>query len=402
MKGHQQLNNETVEVEQVALGNGNTKGVSQEGGFSCNKVTDNLNSVEVDASTTMAVVKAKKPVGGLPPKVASATPVSHIQNEFSLENSQSCEKHHAARKYQRKSRKQSSRKQLLAKTDREYSELVDAIQRLRMANKNPASQVKALEKLKTQRKKLQKMAQAQSSIPEVGCQLLTGLRTLIDYMKAARDVIGENTLKFLLDLYTTLFNIYKTPEWDTVLVNMTSFFSRHFPIKYADYALVWLKSAFEVAFAQSSGLDFYKETILKLFTNSADLLDDMLWENISELFVKLATLYACVSDAVSLEAVDMETIVKQFRNFKTHLPVMKDVIETAFSCYEFVLGNWKAIRTGDWSVILLGKNETQEFELEVRVLEQAFPFIIANKEVELKDKFNLTKDGYDKRLKAAI
>jgi hypothetical protein len=109
-----------------------------------------------------------------------------------------------------------------------------------------------------------------------------------------------------------------------------------------------------------------------------------------------------VSDAVSLEAVDMETIVKQFRNFKTHLPVMKDVIETAFSCYEFVLGNWKAIRTGDWSVILLGKNETQEFELEVRVLEQAFPFIIANKEVELKDKFNLTKDGYDKRLKAAI
>jgi hypothetical protein len=94
MKGHQQLNNETVEVEQVALGNGNTMGVSQEGGFSCNKVTDNLNSVEVDASTTMAVVKAKKPVGGLPPKVASATPVSHIQNEFSPENSQSCEKHH--------------------------------------------------------------------------------------------------------------------------------------------------------------------------------------------------------------------------------------------------------------------------------------------------------------------
>lgn len=107
-------------------------------------------------------------------------------------------------------------------------------------------------------------------------------------------------------------------------------------------------------------------------------------------------------DAVSLEAIDMETIVKQFKIFKSQLPDVKDVIEMVFLCYEFVLGNWEKICTGDWTVFILGKDETQEFEVEVRVLEQAFPFVIANKEVELKDRFNLTKKDFEKRLGKAV
>jgi len=46
--------------------------------------------------------------------------------------------------------------------------------------------------------------------------------------------------------------------------------------------------------------------------------------------VKISSLYACVADAVSIEAIDMETIIKQFKIFKSKIPDIKDVIEMAF------------------------------------------------------------------------
>jgi energy-coupling factor transporter ATP-binding protein EcfA2 len=329
--------------------------------------------------------------------VVDTTKLLLASREFSSE-----EKEHATRKYLRNSKDKREKQKLRDALDKEYLELVRGIKKLRLHDKDPAKQVKQLCRFKRKRKKMsKKIAYTQSDFKQVGCALLDGLQAVIEYMKTARDMVGEEVLQFLLDLFTTLYNIYKCPEWDSLIVNMTSFFSRHFPTEYANYAVCWMKAAFEVAFTQDSKTS-YKDLILGLFTNSANFLDDQLWEHISTFFLKITALYACVSDAVSLEALDLETIIKQFRIFKTQLPEVKDVIEMVFMCYEFILGNWEKIRTGDWSVLILGKDETQEFEVEVRVLEQAFPFVIANKEVELKDRFNLTKKIFEKRLGKAI
>lgn len=327
-------------------------------------------------------------------KVVDATQPLHYDHH-------GAEKTHAARKFRRNLRERNKKQKLLKAAEQEYDELVKDIQRLRLNKQNPDKEVRKLNKIKKKQKKMRKIAYTQASFKKVGCALLDGLQAIIEYMKAARDVVGEDVLKFLIDLFTTLYNIYKCPEWDSFLLNMTSFFSRHFPTEYADYAICWMKAAFEVAFAQDTKTS-YKDLILGLFSNSADFLDDQLWGHITTFFVKISALYACVTDAVSLEAIDMEIVVKQFKIFKSQIPDVQDVIEMVFLCYEFVLGNWEKIRTGDWTVFILGKDETQEFEVEVRVLEQAFPFVIANKEVELKDRFNLTKKDFEKRLGKAI
>jgi hypothetical protein len=212
--------------------------------------------------------------------VVDATQPLHLQDEH-----HGVEKQHAARKYQRNSREKRKKQKLLKSVGTEYNKLVKDIQRLRLTNKNPNKEVRKLNKIKEKQKKIKKIAYAQTSFKKVGCALLDGLQAVIEYMKTARDVVGEDMLKFLLDLFTTLYNIYKCPEWDSVLINMTSFFSRHFPTEYANYAICWMKTAFEVAFTQDSKTN-YKDLILGLFSNCADFLDDQLWGHITTFFVK--------------------------------------------------------------------------------------------------------------------
>lgn len=337
-------------------------------------------------------------------EVVDATKPQHVDIPFSELGGQCVEKFSAARKYQRNSKEKRKKKQMRAVLDQQYEDLVADINRLRLTNKNPTKEVRKLGKLKKKQKKMKQMvAKIQSGVPlkEYGCALLDGLHAVIKYMETVRDVVGEEVLKFLLDLFTTLYNVYQNPEWKSLLLNFTSFFSRHFPREYADYAICWLKAAFEVAFSQDDRMS-YKDFILKIFDNSTDFLNDCLWTNICEFFVKLAALYGALADAVSFEAIDLDTILKQFKVFKKSLPEVKDIIEMAFMAYEFVLGHWENIRTGDWSKLLLGKDETQEFEMEVRFLEQAFTLVLANKEVELQDMYKLTKDKYEMRLSKAI
>jgi energy-coupling factor transporter ATP-binding protein EcfA2 len=342
------------------------------------------------------------PADGLHSEAVDAANSTYCEIPLSELNDQCEEKQYCVAKYKRHSNRKSWKSKKLDSTTKEYESLVEDIQKMRLHNLNPQRAIKTLEKIKKRQKKLKKIAFAQSGFESLGCALLDGLRALIEYMKTVRDVIGEKVLAFLLDLFTTLYNLYKNPTWESLIVNFTSFFSRHFPIDYADYALCWLKSAFEVAFSMDDNEKSYKDLILSFFSNSYNFLNDSLWDNLSVFFVKISSLYACVADAVSIEAIDMETIIKQFKIFKSKIPDIKDVIEMAFLSYEFVLGNWEKIRTGDWTVFILGRDESQEFEIEVRVLEQAFSFVMSNKEIELKDKFNMTKKSYETRLKAAI
>jgi energy-coupling factor transporter ATP-binding protein EcfA2 len=316
------------------------------------------------------------------------------------------EKHHAAQKYMRNSREKRMKANTVKNLERDYDSIVDEIRHLRMHNKNASDAVRLLDKHKKRAKKFNSrkavIQSGTSSTESFGCDLLNRLHSVIKYLQKMRHTIGEKTINFFLDLFTTLYNIYKTPEWSSLILNFTSFCSRYVPTQYVDYAIVWLKSAFEVAFSQDQASPTNRDLILSLFSNSENIINDSLWTNISEFFVKCAALYGAVTDTISLEALDFTTILTHFTKYKSKLPIVQDVIENAFNAYEFVLGHWENIVTGDWSKLLLGKDETQEFEIEVRIIEQAFPFVIANKEVVLLEKFNMTLSQFEVRMTAAI
>jgi len=308
-------------------------------------------------------------------------------------------------------RKQAKRTQKDKRSRKIKADYENTVKDLKNARQSPSSKdvdrlVKKLEGIKKSKKKYRKFgAKAQALSPKIagyGNSLLDGLHQCIENAKTIREVIGEDVLSFLLDVFTTLYNIYKTPEWDSVLVNVSSLFLRNFPKEYAEYALVWFRSAFDIAMSQSSEKSSYKDLILNMFSNTNEFIQDALWTNIVEFFVKISALYAAVSDAVSFEALDMDTLLKQFRLFKENMPKCQDLVESAFAAYEFVLGSWEEIRTGKWGCFLLGKDETQVFELEVRTLEQAFPLVIANQKDELMTIYNLTPEKYETRLTAAI
>lgn len=275
---------------------------------------------------------------------------------------------------------------------------------MRLHNKPVVKELRKLEKLKKKIKKTRHHATTQGGILDVkkyGCQLLDGLSALIRYLKTIRDVVGERTLLFLTDLFVTLYNMYKADDWTGLILNITSFFTRYFPMHYADYAIEWFKSAFNIVCAQSTG-NKYHDFITSIFNYTNDFLDDTLWKNIQTFFVKIVALYGALTDAVSFEALDLETIVEKFFVFRSQLPEAKDLIDMVFSAYSFVLGNWDHIKTGDWSCVMLGKDETQEFEMEVRVLEQAFTLVISQKFIELQDKYHMTRDIFVTRLEKAI
>jgi hypothetical protein len=218
-------------------------------------------------------------------------------------------------------------------------------------------------------------------IRQYGVPLLDVLHSVIEAAKTARDYIGEELLKFLLDLFTTLYNIYKNPEWAGVLLNITNFFVRNFQQKHADLALSWFKQAFEVAFAQADGEFSHVEYVLSFFKMSDSFLNDRIWENISDFFTRMMTLYAAGKEMVSVETLDFDTICTKFKEFRDKLPDLSDVVEMAFEAYKFVTGNWENICSGDWSKLLLGRDETKIFELEVRELEQAYNFVLSGQDI---------------------
>jgi len=205
------------------------------------------------------------PADGSHSEAVDAANSTYCEIPLSELNDQCEEKQYCVAKYKRHSNRKSWKSKKLDSTTKEYESLVEDIQKMRLHNLNPQRAIKTLEKIKKRQKKLKKIAFAQSGFESLGCALLDGLRALIEYMKTVRDVIGEKVLAFLLDLFTTLYNLYKNPTWESLIVNFTSFFSRHFPIDYADYALCWLKSAFEVAFSMDDNEKSYKDLIYPSF-----------------------------------------------------------------------------------------------------------------------------------------
>jgi energy-coupling factor transporter ATP-binding protein EcfA2 len=191
-----------------------------------------------------------------------------------------------------------------------------------------------------------------------------------------------------------------------MLVNSTSFFSRHFPTGYVDYAVTWLKAIFEIASTQSGGDEdkkrSWKEMILSIFSCSHEFICDQLWTNISEFVIKVSTLYTSIQSAVSFETLDMDAIMKGFCTFRNSLPKARDIIESIFIAFEYVAGNWKNIVKGDFSSIMLGKDESKDFEIEVRLLEQAYALLIEGREELCLREHKLTPALFEQRLVKAI
>lgn len=287
--------------------------------------------------------------------------------------------------------------------------MVEDIKRLRLVGKTKLvnKSLKKLDRLKKTKKKVERMAVAMSSptkvIREYGVPLLDVLHSVIEAAKSARDYVGEDLLKFLLDLFTTLYNIYVNPEWKGVVLNVTNFFVRNFKQIHADLALSWFKQSFGIAKPQAANEEKpFSDYILSFFKMSENFINDKLWGNIGDFFSKVMTLYAAGKEMVSVETLDFEVICTKFREFREHLPTITDLVEMAFESYKFIAGNWQNILTGNWSKLLLGKDESKVFELEVRELEQAYNFVLSGQEIELKNIYNMTPDEYESRLTKAV
>lgn len=318
-------------------------------------------------------------------------------------------KKHAANKYQKRlkaKRHQVQREKNAA--NNAYEDLVEEIRLMRLKKKSKkqiARKVETLEKVKKQKKRLKRIAHAMAGSPnyveKYGVPMLDMLNSLIETAKSAREYVGEQTVKFLIDLFMTMYNMYKNPTWDGVVLNMTSFFVRHFKANYADIALDWFKSAFEIVTTQDDKFS-YQDYILSFFKGTDEFMNDMLWTKISEFFSKIMVLYAASDQLISVETFDFPTICLMFQEFRKTLPDITDIIEMAFEAFRFVTGHWANICTGKWGQMLLGKEESKTFEIEVRELEQAYSFVLSGQEIELRNVYNMTLDTYESRLKKAL
>lgn len=244
-----------------------------------------------------------------------------------------------------------------------------------------------------------------SGIPDIskfGVPLLDTLDSIIKAAQSARDYISEETIAFLLDTFTTMYNIYNNLSWDSIILNISAFFLRHFKRKYAELALSYFEDAFKITMTQSGKIIDYKEFILSIFKGTDLFLNDMLWTNISNFLSKVMVLYAASKELIAIETFDFKVICDKFLEFREHLPAVTDIIEMVFEAYRFVAGHWENICTGNWQILLLGKEEAKIFEIEVRELEQAYNFVLSGQEIELKNIYNMTFDIFESRLSKAL
>jgi hypothetical protein len=304
-------------------------------------------------------------------------------------------------------RSKASRKNQCQKVSRKIASEMDLLKsqianlRRVCGNKNPPELMDLVDELSRLKKKMRCRSITAHSGDFDLPDLLKSLNSFIEYLKAAREVVGEELLAFVVDLTTTLYNIYANSSWTSISINLTSFITRHFPKEYVDYVFASFTAIFQMVTAQS-GYSEIKDFFLRIFESTDSLVNDELWTKVSEFFVKVTTLYGSLMKMVSFESIDVKTVIRQYKLFQKTIPATKDVIESIFNVCEFVYGHWAQIVSGDWSVLFLGKNEAKSFETEVRILESSFSFALSNHVVELHDNFNMSPADWEKRMEKAI
>jgi hypothetical protein len=234
-------------------------------------------------------------------------------------------------------------------------------------------------------------------------KMLTTLKYFITYLQTIREEVGEEIIRFSVDVFTTLYNIYKTCTWESVSVNLTSLLIKYFPTKQVATIIEWFSVIFEVATAQSTQAATDFATQIKSFIGMCDsFFKDMVWTSLYDFFIKVSLLYHSIKKGISFESFDLPSILANSKELMEIPTRVEDIFDMAFQAYEYVMGNWDRILARDFSIFLLGKEDAKAFEVEVRVLEQAYPFAIDGKEVLLKTHYNMTVKMYEKRLTNAI
>lgn len=308
-----------------------------------------------------------------------------------------------------KRRISSRKKELLKQNQRannDYARAIADINENRNKGKSTVDAVARLASAKRQKKKMKKILRAEGLgdfVNETGVHLLDLLRSLIDSCQAARDIIGEELLRTLIDIMTTLYNVWRNPTWESLVVNATSLFLRYFDQYITDLLIDWLKDMLRTCTAQaSSSVDSVTEWITALFTGADSLINDELWEKVGEFTTRLSVVIAAGQDLINIEQIDFASVIKKFKEMKAFWPKVKDVADMMFQSIRFVFGSWDKILAGDFSFLFLGKSEAQEFEIEVRLLEQAFPLVQAMQEIELRTLYNMTISEYEQRVDRAL
>jgi hypothetical protein len=312
----------------------------------------------------------------------------------------------AASQYRRKKGGKKGKSDVLNQketTDARYKRVVEELEYARLHKKCVKKLVKELECIKKKRKKYKDMAVAMGMpIKErFGVPVLDIVNALIEAAKLSRTLIGEDTLRLLLDVLVSLYNIYKSVDWKGVIINLTNLLSKFLSTECVETALLWFRNSF-TCFAQADGDTGWRSVISHFFDTVDSTINDTLWSNIEVFVQKLILLYTSTRKLVSFESIDFKIVHAKFNDFKSLIPECQDIINLFFQGYEFITGNWKHIVTGDWSKLSLGKEESRSLETEVRVLETAYNYVVANQEIALKEHYDMTPDQYETRMTKAL
>ena len=181
---------------------------------------------------------------------------------------------------------------------------------------------------------------AHMATPEVP-KMLAMLKYFIAYLQTIREEVGEEIIRFAVDIFTTFYNIYKTCSWESVSVNLTALLIKYFPTKQVSTIIEWFSVIFEVATAQSTtAVKSFAEQVKSFIGMCDTFFKDKVWTSIYDFFVKVSLLYHSLKKGVAFETFDLSSILEHSKELMEIPTRVEDIFDMAFQAYEFVMGNW--------------------------------------------------------------
>lgn len=287
----------------------------------------------------------------------------------------------------------------------QYDSLVAEIRRLRHNGDHKSADRKGvqLHKLQLKKRKLKThIPIAMADVGELSLPLVDYITGVLDVYKETADIGACDICKFLMQCVTLVYNLYHNPTLESLVYNISNLIVQYLPNEWIKQAISWIQEAFTFPSAQASSMDIVRDFIMNILNRTDDFINDMLWERVQSLWLKLVSLYIAGKTFCDYETLDFETLWKKYILFKAHLPQCKDLVDNCFTGFSFVMGNWESIKSGSWPKFGLGKAAAIDFETEVRVLEQAYTFVSSGQYIELSNLFKMDLEGFERSLQRVI
>lgn len=287
----------------------------------------------------------------------------------------------------------------------QYDSLVAEIRRLRQKGDHKLADRKGvqLHKMQLKKRKLKTyipIAMAGTDSPSL--PLVEYITGVLDVYKETADIGACDICKFLMQCVTMVYNLYHNPTLESLVYNISNLIVQYLPSEWIKQAVTWIQEAFTFPSIQAGSMDVVRDFIMNILNRTDDFINDMLWERVQGLWLKLVSLYIAGKTFCDYETLDFDTLWKKYNLFRTHLPQCKDLVDNCFSGFSFIMGNWENIKSGSWPKFGLGKAAAIDFETEVRVLEQAYAFVSSGQYIELNNLFKMDLDGFERSLQRVI